>query len=408
MTFHYWNKRVIVFLVVFAMVFGHFPSWVNPEGTHAQAAVVFAGGEGTNQDPYQIATADQINEVRNYLDSHFVLINDIDLIAYDSNNSWQPIGSETTTEFSGHFDGNHFKISNLYVDNNDADENGGLFWNASNSSSIRNLVLENVNVKGGDSVGALVGNYYGDGVIENITVTGVVSGSGDWIGGVIGYNEGNTTITNVNFDGTVKGSGSVGGIIGFNQQSTITNATFDGSVEGEGVVGGLVGFHFLSDISNSISRASVTSIAEAGGLVGRSQEGIIDFSYATGNVTGIEDTFTGKNYATESTGGLVGRNNEGTISNSYATGRVNGDKFVGGLVGYNVQGTVELSYSRGHVTGNVKVGGLVGTNEDGNIADSYYDTDTSKQSDKNGIGLPSLSMKNNDTYVGWDFVGVCR
>lgn len=406
MTFRYWNKRVIVFLVVFAMVFGYFPSWVNPEGTHVHAAVGFAGGDGTSQDPYQIATADQLNEVRNYLDSHFVLINDIDLIAYDSNNSWQPIGFETTTEFSGHFNGNNFKISNLYVDNKDADENGGLFWSAGNSSSIRNLVLENVDVKGGDSVGALVGNYYGDGVIENVTVTGIVSGSGNWIGGVIGYIDGFATITNVNFDGIVKGSGSVGGIIGYSYLATITNVNFNGIVEGEGVVGGLVGFNFFSSISNSFSRATVTCIVDAGGLVGRNESGIINFSYATGNVTGLEDTFTGENYATESTGGLVGRNNEGTISNSYATGRVNGDKSVGGLVGYNFRGSVELSYSRGYVTGNAEAGGLVGKNKNGNITGSYYDTDTSGQSDKNGTGLPSLSMKNSDKYVDWDFLGV--
>lgn len=489
MAFRYWNKRVIVFIILLAMVVGNYPSLANPnpEGVHVQAAAGFNGGDGTDQDPYQIATADQLNEVRNYLDSHFVLINDIDLSAYDENHSWQPIGSDAAA-FSGHLDGGKFKIVNLYVDNTDSVEIGGLFGEAAASSSIRDLVLENVDVRGTESVGALVGHFYGDGMIENVTATGLVSGSGNWIGGVIGYNDGDTTISNVNFDGTVKGSGSVGGIIGFNYLSTLTHATFEGIVEGEGAVGGLVGFHFLSDISNGISLASVTGIVDVGGLVGRSQEGNVDSSYATGNVTGIEDNFTGEGHATENTGGLVGNNIEGTvsnsyargningsedvgglvgenkegsisssyatgnvegseyigglsgrnyygtishsyaagrvkgeiyvgglsgdnfdstISNSYATGQVNGNESVGGLVGYNLlYGIVKNSYSRGHVTGNVEVGGLVGTNEESDIIDSYYDTDTSGQADNKGIGLPSLSMKNNDTYVGWDFAGI--
>ena len=39
----------------------------------------FAGGTGTANDPYQIETAEQLNNVRNYMKSHFVLNRDIDM-----------------------------------------------------------------------------------------------------------------------------------------------------------------------------------------------------------------------------------------------------------------------------------------------------------------------------------------
>ena len=57
----------------------------------------FAGGTGTEEDPYIIQTAEQLNEVRNYLDgNNFQLSNDIDLTDYLATNSaengWLPIG----------------------------------------------------------------------------------------------------------------------------------------------------------------------------------------------------------------------------------------------------------------------------------------------------------------------------
>lgn len=69
----------------------------------------FAGGTGTESDPYIIQTAEQLNEVRNYLDgNNFRLDNDIDLTSYlaanSAENGWLPIGSDSG-RYNRSFDG---------------------------------------------------------------------------------------------------------------------------------------------------------------------------------------------------------------------------------------------------------------------------------------------------------------
>ena len=100
-------------------------------------------------------------------------------------------------------------------------------------------------------------------------------------------------------------------------------------------------------------------------MVGSNSDSRIEFSYATGNVTGDGDYV----------GGLVGNNNyHSWIEFSYATGDVSGGSRVGGLVGYNDDGSIGSSYATGTVTGGyngVYVGGLVGYNDAGSIDFSY-------------------------------------
>lgn len=53
------------------------------------SSVTFEGGTGTPEDPYQIATAEQLDAIRNNLGASYVLVNDIDLSNYGN---WVPIG----------------------------------------------------------------------------------------------------------------------------------------------------------------------------------------------------------------------------------------------------------------------------------------------------------------------------
>ena len=95
----------------------------------------------------------------------------------------------------------------------------------------------------------------------------------------------------------------------------------------------------------------VSTAGNVGGLVGHNQ-GIIENSFVTGNVTG-----------NNSVGGLVGVNISNSIRNSFATATVTGNDFVGGLVGQNLIGQITTSYATGDTTGNNNVGGLVGVNQ---------------------------------------------
>ena len=79
-----------------------------------QVNAEFAGGSGTEGDPYLVATADHLNNVRNHLDQHFRQIADLDLSFYRSGSGWNPIGT-STDRFTGTYDGNGYTISDLFI-----------------------------------------------------------------------------------------------------------------------------------------------------------------------------------------------------------------------------------------------------------------------------------------------------
>jgi uncharacterized repeat protein (TIGR02543 family) len=145
----------------------------------------------------------------------------------------------------------------------------------------------------------------------------------------------------------------------------------------------------------------VTGKDRVGGLVGQNFGSIAD-SYATSTVTGTETNV----YSYTCVGGLVG-NNDGPISNSFARGAVSGQENIGGLVGYN-SGSITVSYSTGAVSGDNYIGGLIGSNDsDGIITDSYWDTETSRQtSSDGGTGKTTTEMKQKETFEHWDFINI--
>ncbi|HOL20623.1 MAG TPA: GLUG motif-containing protein, partial [Candidatus Hydrogenedens sp.] len=165
-------------------------------------------------------------------------------------------------------------------------------------------------------------------------------------------------------------------------------------VVGYEYVGGLVGRNY-GTVSQSYSTGSVVGSYKVGGLVGLNR-GTVSQSYSTGSVSGVDGV-----------GGLVGDNYSGTVSQSYSTGSVAGGGSVGGLVGRNEGGTVTQSYSTGSVSGKQNVGGLVGVNDGGTVTDSYWDKETYGQTvSAGGEGKTTAEMKQQATYVGWDFVNV--
>lgn len=169
------------------------------------------------------------------------------------------------------------------------------------------------------------------------------------------------------------------------------------SVSGSDYTGGLVGVNY-GIVNNSYATGNVSGSGwGAGGLVG-ANSGTVNKSYSTGSVSG-----------NNAVGGLVGDNNQGMVSNSYATGNVNGDWYVGGLVGYNSHGTVNNSYATGNLNGDWYVGGLVGENYGGTVTASFWDVETSGiDYSRGGTGKTTAEMKNKTTFLnaGWDFTNI--
>lgn len=159
--------------------------------------IAFAGGDGTAENPYQIATAKQLVAVRNDLAAHYVLNNDIDLSGYSS---WNPIG-DAVYSFSGSFDGNGHVIRNMTIEVQTSDSYLGLFGYAS-GAKLTNVVLEDATIRGTLSTGnhqvaLLVGKTSKTTfktTLSDCTVSGsiqlVANDTGLAIGGIVGQTEG--------------------------------------------------------------------------------------------------------------------------------------------------------------------------------------------------------------------------
>ena len=240
-----------------------------------------------------------------------------------------------------------------------------------------------------------------DAVVRNV---GVQSGSiiGDsFVGGLVG-NSINSLIENSFSHADVQGYGTIGGLVGGQyEESIIKDSYATGAVTGGDnsiYVGGLVGGNDNAHIENSYATGKVQGDEIIGGLVGDNNHGAtIDRSYATGSVTGSNNV-----------GGLVGNHYyDALIKNAYATGAVTGDKNVGGLVGENLSAKIENTYALGKVTGTTAVGGLVGKNVQGTVTNSYWDKAKTEQSSSagstNSHGLTSDEMFSANKFIGFDF-----
>lgn len=339
----------------------------------------FAGGSGTESDPWQITKSRHLSNVRNYVsathaDKFFKLMNDIDLAAYvavdgpeyNGGEGWRPIGNNFDDGphrmFYGSFDGNDKTISNLKINRTalaNLDDNQGLFGYVY-QGKIRNLNLVDVDVKGRDRVGGLVGRAVGDAenaIIQNCTVTGTVVSDLQNAGGVVGRIL-KATVSNCGFNGTVTGSARVGGVSGNAENSSFTQCSSVGSVTATAdtsYVGGLLGVIFdSSTVSDCHSTCSVTGNEYAGGLLGYIELTDVTESHFDGTVTGKYGV-----------GGLIAYASSGTVSNCYNNGSVLSNQtgyYLGGLIGYS-QAVVANCYNKGSVTSTVAgnyAGGLIG------------------------------------------------
>lgn len=201
----------------------------------------FEAGNGTETDPYIIATAAQLDEVRNFPSACFELSKDIDLSYYLNSNSsgWTPI-----KDFTGKFDGKKHTIKGLWISLSSI-SNVGLFANIQGSSDNKRASVSNLfvniskkGITGGSSVGGICGNLsYGN--IENCMVTGDISGY-QYVGGIVGCNNDNyynsSIISQCASSGNIIATDDeVGGILGFKYGScSIENCYSIANVKAEG------------------------------------------------------------------------------------------------------------------------------------------------------------------------------
>lgn len=358
---------------------------------------VLAQGE-TADDPTVVTTCEELNSMRNDLEAYYSLGNDIDCSGtstWNANAGWEPIGT-ADVPFNGSLDGNGHTVFGLTI-NRGADDDIGLFGVTGAESAVRNLGLVAVRIAGDDIVGAVAGKNYG--TITNTYSSGTFTLTYSEAGGLVGHNHGVIHNCYSAIPVNVPSGGEGGGLVGFNF-GTITHSYATGSVSGYYYLGGLVSRNEpTGTIADSYATGSVGGPSDyIGGFVGTNM-GTIAECYATGSVNGY-DTI----------GGFVGKTDGGTIRDSYATGAVSATSgYVGGFVGANDFGArIDNSYSTGRVTAPASdsVGGFAGYIWSTVIAHSFYDTETSGQSDT-GKGEPKttaeMTTSTTFTAAGWDF-----
>ena len=218
-------------------------------------------------------------------DINITLDTDIDLTGKD----WTPIGTDYDNSYKGTFDGGGHTITGLTFTTND--EYAGLFGWLNRAGTVKNVVMEGVQITSnqiyGGSIGGVVG--YSWGTIENCSVSGSVSGT-VYVGGVVGAQIGGS-ITGCSSSATVKGTVDVGGVAGqTNSSATLTACYATGNV--------------------IIEMAPNKNIA-GGSLVGMNAGSSLLACYATGNVTS-----TGSSTGYMHIGGFLG-NNYTTVTACY-------------------------------------------------------------------------------------------
>lgn len=310
----------------------------------------FAGGDGTEKHPYQIATAGQLARMAKIINygsedsGSYELVSDIvindsvltpngKLVAdYEGLRYWTPIGDDEYKHLrSGEtFNGNGHTVSGIYIPYL-SDSYKGLFG-------------------------------YCEGRVQNVKVKDSYIGGIRYIGGICGYAY-NDTISEVSFSGVIDGSESeIGGICGKSDRAVIRNAVFSGSVTGKThAVGGICGWNDGGRITRALNSGSVTGdYAIVGGICGNNS-GVVEDVLNVGPVRGV----------VQNTGGICGLNFVGFLARAVNAGPVFGGDDSGGLCGYSSNyGSVHNGY--GDVQSSVALVGPGETNPDSQFVYGFF------------------------------------
>ena len=256
---------------------------------------------------YTVTSADGLMHVADLVnggktDINITLTADIDL----TGKNWTPIGTDYDNSYKGTFDGGGHTITGLTFTTND--EYAGLFGWLNRAGTVKNVVMEGVQITSnqiyGGSIGGVVGFSWG--TIENCSVSGSVSGT-VYVGGVVGAQIGGS-ITGCSSSATVKGTVDVGGVAGqTNSSATLTACYATGNVIIE------------MDPKKNIA---------GGSLVGMNAGSSLLACYATGNVTSTGSStgymhiggFLGNNYTTVTAGYWKNNHEQGIGYNRESTG----------------------------------------------------------------------------------------
>ena len=365
------------------------------DGTVAEA---YEGGDGSEENPYQIATSQQLallaQQTNNGTggDAYYKLTSDINLGSC-AGPYWQWVSIGTVVHpFTGHFNGDGNTILNMNQDISDGDSQpvGGLFG-CTNDAEISNVNLMRCYVSGNRRyVGTLVGyagltNIYDCSIYDGYASTDNEDGVAGGLVGCSGYTygeQGTSEQTYIIANCTVmeavkvKGSSNVGGVVGqVNDMNAYAPYILSGCsmrgitdsfyVSGGHYTGGVVGYMWQGDMMNCVNRQRVVAEGSASnsGCVG-GLAGMLNYSNIAEciNYGKVESDETQSYHA----GGIVGYLGSGHIRDCQNCADVAGRSFCGGIVGfYCLREDIETPFFIQHCTNTAKVTGYYTDNAGG-------------------------------------------
>ncbi|HDR03796.1 MAG TPA: hypothetical protein ENN84_00940, partial [Candidatus Marinimicrobia bacterium] len=367
----------------------------------------FSGGSGTSSSPWQIRTAQNLSNLRNYLGSgnsgkYFKMMNDIDLTDYLSEGGagyaawstagWLPIG-DNTNNFYGKFEGNHLTISNLSINRTTMFQ--GLFGKI-NGATILNLNVSSANFANcGWHSGILCGTAT-NALIRNCHFSGTMNTSKSLTGGICGVLDG-VTLESSSYTGTITSTnGHIGGICGESVNSSIKNNFANVNISGIFDIGGLIGsFSNGNQVDQCYSVGTIEGTSSIGGFIGASRE--------TTDLSTVSNSFSRVNITLKSGGtsssaaAFCGQLNPGdnrTFTDCYATGWIK-----------LTSASPELQTNNGFINLLGEYAGII-------ISNCYWDAESSGSSGPGAlttapIAQNSAQMKKSISFLnaGWDFEG---
>ena len=363
-----------------------------------------------------IATADELDAVRDDLAGVYGLGADIDLAGVD----WTPIGT-SSAPFAGTLHGFGHSISNLVATNVPSAKGCGLFgWTG--GATLDGIVLSGAVRGGGYYTGGLVGNAAGTRIADCVLDVDV-SSSSQWTGGLVGLVGDGTVVEDCTVSGRVSGAsdgtgGLAGGIEGASAE--VRGCIAEADVAGTGAVGGFAG--------RIASGSLVEDCAFVGTVSGSATQlgGFAGYLFGTPSVVRCsavgmarKTSGSGSGYV----GGFVGQQAGGLVADSYAHVSVGagGAGYAGGFVGGSAGSRIERAYCSGRVSSTASgyvgaFGGRLGANA---VTNSYYDAGATAQlaqgqNNKAAVDCPGIDpvasedMTSQGSFVAFDFAETWR
>lgn len=370
-----------------------------PEAKYITSATEFAGGDGTESNPYQISNVselvflhdkivlDEENLKDEYRNAYYVLTSDIslnDVTSFENweniapEYSWLPIGFGTLSGFTGVFDGKGYTISGLYINTNCgtvdeySNDSYGLFDTV--DGTVKNIIIDKsyFAVSGNHcTVGSIAGALTDEAVIENCSSSATLYGYDTTCGGIVGSASGgvDTGMVDEDEEREVK-------------YSRISECLFEGTItqirDGAdyylgGIVGGSNGI--IENCTNkgtiSFTASNIDSVGGISGLVGEGtisgckNEGTLNCETTDEEELAIAGGIVGKIFVS-ATGSEKYMSRGATISKCENAGTVQGQMYAGGIAGqvsndhndYYV--TISECINNGEVTSKDYTGGIIG------------------------------------------------